>query len=75
MTITQESIVQKLSDVPVERLNEIDTFIQFVIYQSNNKANVTEPTSTRRKFGCGKDIVLFVADDFNEPMDDFKEYM
>jgi hypothetical protein len=28
-----------------------------------------------RKFGCGKHIFTYVADDFNEPLEDFKEYM
>ena len=28
-----------------------------------------------RKIGNVKDLVLFMADDFDEPLDDFKEYM
>ncbi len=27
------------------------------------------------KFGSGKHLVKFIADDFNAPLDDFKEYM
>jgi ABC-type Na+ transport system ATPase subunit NatA len=29
----------------------------------------------KREFGCGKGIFTYVSDDFNEPLDDFKEYM
>ena len=29
----------------------------------------------RRQPGAGKDKILFMADDFDEPLDDFKEYM
>lgn len=29
----------------------------------------------KRKFGCGKGIFTYVADDFDEPLEDFKEYM
>jgi hypothetical protein len=29
----------------------------------------------KREFGSGKHIFTYIADDFNEPMDDFKEYM
>jgi hypothetical protein len=28
-----------------------------------------------RVFGSGKDLVLYMADDFNDPLDDLKEYM
>ncbi len=72
--ITPESIVKKLASVPSDKLQEIDLFIQFIIYQSNNK---TENLSGKgnRKFGFGKNLIRFVADDFNAPMEDFKEYM
>ncbi len=26
-------------------------------------------------FGAGKDFITYIAPDFNEPLDDFKEYM
>ncbi|MBC8486458.1 MAG: DUF2281 domain-containing protein [Bacteroidetes bacterium] len=29
----------------------------------------------KRKFGCGKGIFTYVSDDFDESLDDFKEYM
>lgn len=29
----------------------------------------------KRKFGDGKHIFTYVAEDFNEPLDDFREYM
>ena len=28
-----------------------------------------------RRIGGAKDVILYMADDFNEPLDDFKEYM
>ncbi len=27
------------------------------------------------KFGAGKHLIGFIADDFNEPLEDFKDYM
>ena len=32
-------------------------------------------TFKRRQPGAGKDKILFMADDFDAPLDDFKEYM
>lgn len=31
--------------------------------------------TSRRKFGCGKGIFTYVSEDFDEPLEDFKEYM
>jgi hypothetical protein len=28
-----------------------------------------------RKAGMGKDLIAFISDNFNAPMDDFKDYM
>jgi prevent-host-death family protein len=40
------------------------------------KLVAAEPSSAgRRKFGTLKGIVLYVAPDFDAPLDDFKEYM
>ena len=38
--------------------------------------NVNPSKKTRtRKFGGGKHIFTYVAEDFDEPLEDFKEYM
>ena len=29
----------------------------------------------KRRIGGAKDVILHIADDFNEPLDDFAEYM
>ena len=29
----------------------------------------------KRHFGGGKNMIIHIDDDFNEPLDDFKEYM
>ncbi len=34
-----------------------------------------EPEPKIRQFGAMKGLVLYMADDFNEPLEDFKEYM
>jgi prevent-host-death family protein len=39
---------------------------------------VSEPESKsrpRRKPGSAKDVILYMADDFDAPLEDFKEYM
>lgn len=33
------------------------------------------PTLRKPRFGSAKGLVSFMSDDFDEPLDDFKEYM
>lgn len=35
----------------------------------------TSPEKKQRKFGSMKGLVIDIADDFDAPLDDFKEYM
>lgn len=37
--------------------------------------NQTEIKRLPLKFGAGKHLITFVANDFNEPLEDFEEYM
>lgn len=39
------------------------------------KRAAAKPKTGTRKFGGGKHIFTYVADDFDEPLEDFKEYM
>jgi prevent-host-death family protein len=34
-----------------------------------------EKPKTQRSFGSAKDMLIYIADDFDEPLEDFKEYM
>ncbi|MFM9839078.1 MAG: hypothetical protein ACKVOQ_12485 [Cyclobacteriaceae bacterium] len=36
---------------------------------------IKNPEKKSRVFGSGKDLVIYMADDFNDPLDDLKEYM
>ncbi|MGB3849265.1 MAG: DUF2281 domain-containing protein [Tunicatimonas sp.] len=38
-------------------------------------ASFPEPSEKRGLVGCMKGFVTYMADDFNEPLDDFKDYM
>jgi prevent-host-death family protein len=50
-----------------------------VIITENNKpvARIVPPTSSQpaRKLGTLQGTVLYIAPDFDDPLDDFKEYM
>ena len=41
----------------------------------NTKNNKQITKKSKRFFGCGKHIIIKIADDFNAPLSEFKEYM
>lgn len=49
--------------------------IQEVLLLKNRLETKESGHVGKREFGSGKHIFTYVADDFNEPLDDFKEYM
>lgn len=48
--------------------------LQEIVDKEFNNDLPSEPKE-RDLFGCMKGVVTYMADDFNEPLDDFKEYM
>ena len=42
---------------------------------SKNDHETTAPNVKKRGFGSMKGLITYMADDFDEPLEDFKEYM
>ncbi len=60
------SKIQKLSD---DKIQSVEDYVEFLLEK--------EPKQERKtpKFGSGKGMVAFMSDDFDEPLEDFKDYM
>ena len=61
-----------------EIINWIIQLKDFSIVQEILKVKEKKSQSsnaTKRTFGCGKGIFTYVSEDFDEPLDDFKDYM
>ncbi len=67
MTVTM--LYTKISSLPPSMIKEVDDFVEFLKAKQKEKDKVKE-----RKFGCGKGLMT-MHDDFDEPLEDFKEYM
>ena len=66
---------QKISYLPIQYVTEIEDFIDFLVSKySSRKAdeNSAEKVSC---FGALKHKISFISADFDEPLDDFKDYM
>ncbi|TDG35436.1 DUF2281 domain-containing protein [Pedobacter changchengzhani] len=81
MTTATKNIIDKLETLPKNMVNEVENFIDFLKAKhvekacntAENKINsVEEPKSL---YGAAEGLILYIADDFNEPLDDLKEYM
>ncbi len=69
--MTKEIILSKLHQMPLSVQQEALDFIDFLILKYQK-----QPTPTRvRKAGTMKNLVAYIAPDFDEPLEDFKEYM
>ena len=67
--MTTKDVYVKLDHLPASLLKEVDDFIDFLIAKNEKASKENSP-----KFGSAKDEII-IADDFYEPLEDFKEYM
>jgi len=61
--------IEHLSEEQLKKLQEI------VEKEFNHDLHKKSQSKERDLFGCMKGVVIYMADDFNEPLEDFKEYM
>ena len=64
LELTDEQVIQLLQQLPEDQKKRV-------------WEKVSEATHERRRpqFGSGKADILYMAHDFDAPLDDFKEYM
>lgn len=79
--MNNQSIVQKLQSLPINLQEEVIDFIEFLLtkYKINEKLqkNGSEPEKKGKRksnLGSAKGLIV-MADDFDEPLEDFKDYM
>jgi hypothetical protein len=63
-------LVSKIEKIPVEKIEEVSDFLDFIIQRAESKMEKPKPV-----FGSGKGLITYMADDFDEPLADFKDYM
>jgi hypothetical protein len=60
---------RKVKQLPFEAHQEVSDYLDLLI----NKYNGSKPVKPYA--GCMKGTVTWMSDDFNEPLDDFNDYM
>lgn len=67
--MTDLQLYTTISGLPDDLKKEVEDFVEFL--KAKNKK---EKTITEREFGCAKGLIE-MSPDFDEPLDDFKDYM
>jgi hypothetical protein len=66
--MTTTMLYTKINNLPPSMIKEVDDFVEF-LKTKQKKEKVKE-----RKFGCAKGLIV-MHDDFDAPLEDFKDYM
>jgi hypothetical protein len=69
MSTTQ--LFEEITSLPANLQEEVQDFVAFLKTKAQKQQ---QPPLEKRHFGAGKGLVT-MSDDFDEPLDDFKEYM
>jgi hypothetical protein len=62
----EQMVLEKLRSLPLEKQQEVLDFVEFLEQKIRGKR--------RRQAGSAKELVT-ISDDFDEPLEDFKDYM
>ena len=72
----QEEIIDNLSKLPEYLQEEVLHYVEFLVKKYAQIITAENDIKQKRKAGALKGtFVLPLPDDFDEPLDDFKEYM
>ncbi len=65
----QIQLYTKLSNLPTDLKSEVNDFIDFLLSKRKKEIQQKKP-----KYGCAKGEI-YISPDFDESLDDFKDYM
>ncbi|MDR2802171.1 MAG: DUF2281 domain-containing protein [Prevotellaceae bacterium] len=65
------ALYQKIHRLPLSRQKEVSDYVEFLL-SKNRKRPAKKP---HPRAGYMKGTLIYMSDDFNEPLEDFKEYM
>jgi hypothetical protein len=76
LELTDEQVIALLQQLPCEQKKRILTLLaQAPSRPESETAPGRRPLARRPEFGSAKKDILSMAEDFDAPLEDFKEYM
>jgi len=68
-------LIEIIKKLPADKQKEVEDFIGSLINETNAQVQKDFKSGIKPGFGGGKGIFGKMADDFDEPLDEMKEYM
>ncbi len=69
------TLEKKLKSLPQAALEEVSSYVDYIFFKFTESKKNTPTESQKKGFGCLKDIPCKMSPEFDEPLEDFAEYM
>ena len=66
---------KRLKSLPQAALEEVSSYVDYMFFKFTTSEKDAVPKSQKKGFGCLKDIPCKMSREFDEPLEDFAEYM
>ena len=73
--VLYNSLEKKLKLLPQTALEEISSYVDYILFKFTTLEKNASSQSQKKGFGCLKDIPCKMSVDFDEPLEEFAEYM
>ena len=67
---------KKIAGISPQYQEELASFVEYLLFKQRTNATHSQPTSPKKMcFGALKESIPYIAPDFDEPLECFREYM
>lgn len=74
MVMEDSVIYSNIAKLPEELKKEVSHFVEFLLEKSKDRSQTAKKErKPQAVFGSGKGLITYMADDFDAPLEDFKE--
>jgi hypothetical protein len=68
-------LIELINKLPSDKQKEVEDLVSSLLAQTNSEPQKLPSIKIKPGFGGGKGIIAYISDDFDEPLDEFKDYM
>lgn len=69
------TLEKKLKLLPQAALEEVSSYVDYIFFKFTKSEKNTVSPSSKKGFGCLKDIPCKMSPEFDKPLEEFAEYM
>ncbi len=67
-------LIKKIEKLSPELQSKVEETVDQLLVEKNDEVEIDD-YEIKSGFGGAKGIIIYMADDFDEPLDEFKDYM